>query len=71
MISVGHTKICFPQKEALGISTFNQGLSMPRKPDPFEFIEVASGGKQGIIAAEKDAFGANDSLGDSVNEGTV
>src|SRR3972149_8562070 len=71
MISVAHAKICFPQKEALGISTLNEGLITSRKPDPFELIEVTSGGKQRIIAAEKDAARAHDFKGDSVNEGTT
>jgi len=71
MISVAHNRICFLQKEALGISTLNQGLITFRKPQPFELIKVTSGGKQGIIAAEKDAAGADDFKGDSVDEGTI
>lgn len=71
MIFVPPAKICFSQKETLGISTFNQGLITPRKPDPLKFIEITSGGKQRVIAAEKDAFGADDFQGDSVDEGTV
>ena len=71
MISMGHTKICFPQKEALGISTFDQGLITFPKPDFFQLIEVTTGGKQRVITAEKDALGADDFQGDSVDEGTV
>jgi hypothetical protein len=71
MISAGPQKFFLPPEETLGISTLNQGLIPSRKANSFEFIEVASGGKQRIIAAEKDAFGANDFPGDSVDEGTV
>jgi hypothetical protein len=68
---LAHNRFCLLPKEALGISTLNQGLIPFRKPGPFEFIEVPSGGKQRVIAAEKNASRADDIKGDPVDEGTI
>jgi hypothetical protein len=71
MISLAYNRICFLQKEALSISTLDQGLIPFRKPGPFELIEVPSGGKQRVIAAKKDASRADDIKGDPVDEGAI
>jgi hypothetical protein len=66
--SPAFTKDFVFKEEAPGISSLNQGLRPAGDSGPVDFIEVASGRNQRIIAAEKDAFRADNFEGDFVDQ---